>query len=220
MPTKDFVFWGASGHAKVLADLINLQGYHLVGLFDNNPNCNSPWPEIPIYIGYSGFSTWLERISEMELPMAAVAIGGSRGIDRCQISNELISAGLILPPLIHPKSIVAPSAFIADGCHILAGSVVGSEARLGRCVIINTSASVDHECILREGVHIAPGAILCGCIEVGAFSFIGPGTIITPHIRIGENTVIGAGSVVTRDIPDNVIAWGTPARIIRENRNE
>ena len=217
MSNRDYIFWGASGHAKVLADLIKMQGCRLTALFDNNPDCKSPWPNIPLYYGSTGFSAWLEEIKGVELPMAAVAIGGDRGQDRCQIFEKLVSAGLVLPALIHPKAIVSSSASIDKGCQILAGSVIGSDVNLNRCVIVNTSASVDHECCLHEGVHIAPGATLCGCVDVGSYSLIGPGTVIIPHIKIGFDTIIGAGSVVTRDIPDNVVAWGTPARIIKGN---
>lgn len=217
MSNRDFIFWGASGHAKVLADLIKLEGSRLIALFDNNPDCVSPWSEIPLYYGTKGFSSWLVENEGLELPQAAIAIGGHRGKDRCQIYNRLVSAGLALPPLVHPHASIAPSANIDQGCHILAGSVIGSDVKLKRCVIVNTSASVDHECHLKEGVHIAPGVTLCGCVVVDSYSLVGPGSVVLPHIKIGSNSIIGAGSVVTRDIPDNVIVWGSPAKVVKGN---
>jgi acetyltransferase-like isoleucine patch superfamily enzyme len=64
-------------------------------------------------------------------------------------------------------------------------------------------------------VHIAPGAILAGCVAVGECSLVGARVVVLPHRRVGKNVVIGAGAVVTRDIPDDVVAYGSPARVIR-----
>jgi acetyltransferase-like isoleucine patch superfamily enzyme len=74
---------------------------------------------------------------------------------------------------------------------------------------------VDHECILADGVHIAPAATLCGLVTVGESTLIGAGATVLPRIHIGARSIVGAGAVVTRDLPDNVVASGNPARIIR-----
>ena len=215
---QNFIFWGASGHALVLADILTARGDQLLALFDNNPQQASPWPEIPIYHGQAAFAAWL---AEQPLPLSiATAIGGARGLDRCQLADRFALAGLSLPSLIHPQASVSPSASIGSGCHVLAGANVGAAAHLGRCVIVNSQANVDHECVLEEGVHIAPGATLCGSIHIGAYTLIGPGAVILPRIRIGRHVIVGAGAVVSRDLPDNVVAWGNPARIIRTNSQE
>jgi sugar O-acyltransferase (sialic acid O-acetyltransferase NeuD family) len=218
MNKLNFVFWGAAGHAKVLADILSLQGGKLIALFDNSHEISSPWPDIPLYFGEEGFFSWRKKVvSPPYTIQAAIAIGGARGKDRCQIAEFFSLEDISLPPMIHPKSNLSESAFISEGCHILAGSTVCADTKLDRCVILNTNSSVDHECHLSEGVHIAPGATLCGLINVGAYTMIGPGSVIVPRVNIGSNTIIGAGSVVTSDIGDNVIAWGSPAKIMKEN---
>jgi acetyltransferase-like isoleucine patch superfamily enzyme len=83
--------------------------------------------------------------------------------------------------------------------------------------IINTAATVEHESVLGDGVHVAPGATVAGCVTVGSYSMIGVGAVVLPRVVIGSNTIIGAGAVVTRDIPDRKVAYGNPARIQREN---
>ncbi|HJW02941.1 MAG TPA: NeuD/PglB/VioB family sugar acetyltransferase [Azospira sp.] len=218
---QNFVFWGASGHGLVLADIVAAQGGSLLAVFDNNPQQASPWPEVPIYYGEAGFASWLSATRQVAGPptefAAAIAIGGARGADRCRLAERFARADLPLPVLQHPNASISPTASIGAGSHVLAGGVVGAAANLGRCVIVNTTASVDHECVLDEGVHIAPGATLCGCVRIGAYSLIGPGAVVLPRINIGRNVIVGAGSVVTHDLPDNVVAWGNPARIIKEN---
>lgn len=220
MECNDYVLWGALGHAKVLVDILEKNGANIVALFENSRDTLSLWPDVPIYYGREGFESWRLSQEHVSHSHAAVAIGGSRGKDRCAIADLFVSSGLKLPSIIHPTATCAKSAEIGEGSHVLAGANVGPDVTLERCVILNTHSSVDHECSISEGVHIAPGTTLCGCIEVGAHSFVGPGTVIVPRVSIGSNTIIGAGSVVTRNIGDNVIAWGSPAKVIRENKNE
>jgi acetyltransferase-like isoleucine patch superfamily enzyme len=51
---------------------------------------------------------------------------------------------------------------------------------------------------------------------IGSFCQIGTGTIILPDIKIGKNVIIGAGSVITKNVPDNVMVVGVPAKIVKE----
>jgi acetyltransferase EpsM len=93
---------------------------------------------------------------------------------------------------------------------IIAGAVVGDFC------IINTAATVDHDCILEDFVHIAPGVNLCGNVKVGKRSLVGVGAVVRPEITIGSDTIIGAGSVVVENVPSGVMAYGNPCRVVRE----
>ncbi|MFK1918720.1 DapH/DapD/GlmU-related protein, partial [Bacteroides fragilis] len=95
------------------------------------------------------------------------------------------------------------------------GSIIQVCAQVGRHCIINTGASVDHECVIEDYVHISPHSTLCGNVSVGEGSWIGAGTTIIPGVKIGKWSVIGAGSVVTKDIPDHVLAVGNRCKIIK-----
>jgi UDP-N-acetylbacillosamine N-acetyltransferase len=99
---------------------------------------------------------------------------------------------------------------------LAAGSVVNPGATLGRNVIVNTCASVDHDCVLEDGVHISPGAHLGGGVTVGRGTWIGIGAVVRDHVMIGAGVTIGAGAVVVKDIPDGVMAYGVPARVVKE----
>jgi sugar O-acyltransferase (sialic acid O-acetyltransferase NeuD family) len=211
---RDVIIWGGAGHAKVLAECLAYGSDRIVALFDNNPAVTSPLEGVPCYIGMAGLERWRGTRPAGQVHFL-IAIGGDKGRDRVALHRTLEQAGLTALSVSHPTAFVAGNATVGAGCHILAGARVCVECRVGMESIINTQASVDHECVLGIGVHVAPGATLAGCVRVGDFTMIGAGAVILPRVTIGANTVIGAGAVVTRDLPDNVVAYGNPARIVR-----
>ncbi|MEI6141745.1 MAG: NeuD/PglB/VioB family sugar acetyltransferase [Mariniphaga sp.] len=212
---KKIIIWGATGHSIVLEEILS-KDFEIIAIFDNNVNVESPFESIKIYNGENGFTNWLKierpNCSEMYF---TVAIGGSKGKDRTEISKFLKAYGMTSVDCIHNTASVGKGLVKGEGCHILANSTIGVRCKIDNQVIINTASSIDHECTLGNGVHIGPGATLAGCIEVGDNTFIGTGASILPRIKIGSNSIVGAGAVVTKDIPDNVIAYGNPAKVIR-----
>lgn len=213
---KRVIFWGGTGHAKVLRDLVQYLDYELIAVFDNNSSVSPPFSDIPLYYGAEGFRQWKEAQDAPDV-YCLVTIGGARGHDRLEIQKFLEKQGLRPAIAVHPTAFVAGSAELSSGCQILAHATVCAEARLGEACILNTACSVDHECRLGNGVHIGPGATLAGVVTIGDYSFIGTGAVVLPRVTIGENTIIGAGSVVTRDVGSGVVAYGNPARVARKN---
>lgn len=209
---KQIIFWGATGHAKVLREAVGHHGYELVAVFDNNRDVHPPFPDVPLHYGVEGFKAWLREhgFSETE---ALVTIGGASGRDRLEIQNFLKRNGVRPATVIHPTAFVAKNATIEEGSQIIANATVGVETEVGKACIINTAASVDHESVLEDGVHIAPGAVLAGSVRVGSHTLVGVGAVVLPWIKIGSDVTIGAGAVVTKDVPDGVVAYGNPAKI-------
>ncbi|ADE13119.1 acetyltransferase [Sideroxydans lithotrophicus] len=215
MAPKKYIIWGAKGHALVLEEIVRAQGGEVIALFDNSPDANSSLMGIEIHIGLEAYEAWSQKLKGRKDINAIAAIGGASGSDRRNFLELFRKSGFRTPTLVHENAIVSTSARVGENCHVLAGSVISPMAELGEACIINTKASVDHECILGAGVHIAPGATLCGCVQVGENTLIGAGSVVLPRIRIGANVIVGAGSVVTRDIPDRVVAFGNPAKIVK-----
>jgi sugar O-acyltransferase (sialic acid O-acetyltransferase NeuD family) len=209
--TKSFILWGSHGHAKVLSEIIELNGSRVIATFDNNPNAE-PLPEIPLLIGKVGFWSWRSAQSDVTRIFGLAAIGGARGRDRLKIQALFNQADIQCPTLIHPFAFVSKSARLGAGTQILAFANVAAEAQCGEACIVNHKVSIDHETKIGNGVHLAPGATLCGRIEVSDNVFVGAGATILPRLKIGSNSIIGAGAVVTCDVPDDTVVVGVPAR--------
>lgn len=190
--------FGASGHAKVIKDIINACGDNVGCLYDDAPHCDE----------INGRPVFKASQAEVEGPLI-ISIGSNR-------VRKLISEKYPLQyaKSIHPQSIISPSAKIGDGTVVMQGAIIQSDAEIGCHCIINTGALVDHECVIGDFVHISPHATLCGNVCVGEGTWIGAGTTIIQGVKIGAWCVIGAGSVVINDTPDNTTAVGNPCKRI------
>ena len=189
--------YGASGHAKVIIDILRANNEKLEALFDDNEAIDSLL-DYPVL-----------RSSEVRGPLI-ISIGNN-GIRR-KIAE---SVNTTFGNAFHPSAIISEEAAIKEGTVVMQGAIIQSGVCIGRHCIINTGASVDHECIIEDYVHISPHCTLCGNVQIGEGSWIGAGTTIIPGVKVGKWSVIGAGSVVTKDIPDNVLAVGNRCKIIK-----
>lgn len=206
------IIWGTGGHARVVADIVRQQRcYRLRGFIeDANPREHgSNFSGAPVLGGREVFG---EMRSE-GIDYLLVAVGNNAA--RQKLARLAQSAGFQLAVAVHPRSIIAPDVLIGAGTVIVAGAVVNPGARIGENVIVNTSATVGHDCQIADGAHIGPGAHLGGHATIGCATWIALGAMIIDGISIGAGSVIGAGAVVVRDIPSGVVAYGTPARVIR-----
>lgn len=151
---------------------------------------------------------------------AFVAVGsvGNTAL-RVRLSDTLENLGFEQPVIIDPSAVVSPSATVMAGAFIGAGAIVNSGAMIGRCAIVNSGSTVEHECVLGEFAHAAPRSILCGQVAVGAHTHVGAGSVLRQGITVGDRTLIGIGSTVTKDLPSDVIAFGNPCRV-REQRKD
>lgn len=121
------------------------------------------------------------------------------------------------PILADPSSIVSPSAILERGCYVNALSVVASHAELGRFAMVGRSCSLGHHSRMAEFTTLGPGVTIASHCAVERGAFIGAGATVAPSVSIGANSVVGAGAMVIRDVPDNCVVVGNPAKVIREN---
>lgn len=104
---------------------------------------------------------------------------------------------------------------IKEGTNILSNVSISNSTKIGKGCILYYNVVITHDCIVGDFVELSPNAILLGGVEVGSFTQIGTNATVLPRIKIGKNVIIGAGAVVTKDIPDNCVAFGSPAKVIR-----
>jgi sugar O-acyltransferase (sialic acid O-acetyltransferase NeuD family) len=120
--------------------------------------------------------------------------------------------------LIHKTAAISTTALIGKGCLINSLVSVAAFGKLGNFVSLNRNCSIGHHSELQDFVTVQPGANVAGFVSVGEKTIIGMGANILDGVSIGKNVVIGAGSLVNKNIPDNVVAYGVPCRLIRENK--
>jgi UDP-perosamine 4-acetyltransferase len=210
----DVIGLGAGGHAKVVVELLRSQSeYQIVGLLDPNRQMHGCQVSgVPVL----GDDRMLPQLYARGVRHAFIGVGTSHdACVRARLYRLAESQGFVLVPAIHETAILSPSAQIGSGCTVMAGAIVQAEARLGANVIVNSGAIVEHDCRLGDDVHVASGSRIAGEVHLERGVFVGVGASARPRVRIGRWTVVGAGATVVTDLPAQVIAVGTPARIVR-----
>ena len=119
--------------------------------------------------------------------------------------------------IIHSGLDISKMSTIGRGVLINSKVSIAAHTTIGDFVSINRHVSIGHHTVISDYCSINPGTNIAGNVTIGQGTTIGMGTNILHQVKIGKNTIIGAGSVVTKDIPDNVIAYGSPCKIIRDN---
>ena len=211
---KKIIVVGSSGHAVAVIDIIEKeQCYKILGLID-------PFKELSTEVfGYRvlGGQNDIPRIVDKIGAVGAI-IGVGDNWDRYMIFKEIrqLCPDMKFVSTVHPFSHVGRGVSIGIGSVVMPGAVINSGAQIGRFCIVNTTASIDHDCILGDFASVAPGVTLGGRVEVGKYASVSLGVKIIHKVSIGEHVVVGAGAVVLEDLPDRVVAYGVPARIIRK----
>lgn len=208
----NIVVVGAGGHARVVADVIRLGAEYQVRGFLDGENASRRGTEFEGAAVLGGDEVLL-GLREEGVRHAAVAVGDNAA--RLRIADQLLELGFELPALVHPDATVAASVHLGAGTVVFARAVVNPATRLGRVVIINTAASVDHDCEIGDAVHIAPGAHLAGGVKVASGALVGIGAAVRPRLTIGRNAVVGAGAAVVADVAAGTTVAGVPARVLR-----
>lgn len=195
------LLYGGSGHAKVVIDCLLANQIPVHAIFDDNRDLHSLL-QFPVAGQYqAGF-----------LPEEPLIIAIGNNTIRKKIASLIKHR---FGKAIHPSAVVSPFAQVEEGTVVFQNSVIQASARIGKHCIINTAASVDHDSIVEDFVHISPHATLSGNVTVGEGTHVGAGATIIPGVTIGKWCVIGAGAVVITNIPDYATTVGVPAKIIK-----
>jgi len=186
---------GSSGHAKVVIDCIEKENkYEIIGKEEDLQNL----------------------IKKHKIEGGIIAIGDNfiRYTVYDKILKDVPQFNFI--KVIHPSAQIARNVLIGKGTVIMANTTISSEATVGNFCIINNNSSLDHDSEMLDYSSLAPGSSTGGNVKIGLFTAVSLGAKVIHGITIGEHTIIGAGSNVIKDIPEYVVAYGNPAKVIRD----
>ncbi len=207
----ELLIYGASGHAKVVIDIVEQQGVHrILGLLDDAPERQGG-----DFLGYRVLGGQQTLIGHRRCGIL-IAIGNNNARKRVQEHAKALGYEPVIA--VHPSARLARDVSIGPGTVIMAQVAINSGTVLGEGVIVNTGATIDHDCWIGDFVHISPGVNLAGHVAVGSLTQVGIGACAIPGVRIGANTIIGAGAAAVQDVPDYVVAVGVPARVIKSRK--
>jgi len=198
----NIVIVGAGGHAKVVIATVRAAGGEVAAAYDDDER---RWGKQILGVTVKG------PISSDEIgdAPAIIAIGNNRA--RQSIAARLHARWV---SVCHPSTTVHPSVALGPGTVIFAGGVIQPDTSLGAHSILNTAASVDHDCVIGDFVHIGPGVHLCGGVTIDEGVLLGVGAKVAPNVAIGCWSTAGAGAVCVVDVPRSTTVVGVPARSV------
>jgi sugar O-acyltransferase (sialic acid O-acetyltransferase NeuD family) len=202
------ILLGAQGHAKVVLDVLREGGFEVLGFVTREAGEKGALEDLA--------SLGDERALERYTPDKVVLANGLGTVGptarRRTLFDRMRARGYRFLTLVHPRACVARSAVLSEGAQVMAGAVLQPDVSVGANSIINTSASIDHDCMIGEHVHIAPGVTLSGSVRVGDRSHIGTGAAVIQGVTIGEDAFVAAGAVVTANVQPHRRVQGVPAK--------
>ena len=213
---RKIYFLGAGGHARVLADVLGALGLQPIAIFDNDStrigghHCGLP------IIGNAEDALKIEPAKCIFVnTIGNKPITGDPGFRARRHTYNLFKAhGFDFLTIVSKDAKVSKDVELLEGSQIINRSLVHPNSKIGCNTIINTSASIDHDCVVGSHTHIAPAAVLCGNVTVGDQCHIGARAVVTPGVCIGSAVVVGAGAVVLDDIVSGCTVVGNPARVV------
>lgn len=203
---NNIVLYGASGHCKVIIDILQCNNQKIAEVIDDAPKSKS---------------------------ILGLPILNSKEFDFSSAENMILSIGnnkirkklagkfpVTFVKAIHPKAIISNHAAVGEGTVVMAGAIINPGANIGNHCIINSGAVIEHDCKIGDYAHISPNASLAGGVVVEEGAQVGIGASVIQGVKIGKWAVIGAGAVIINDVPDYAVVVGNPGRTIKMNADE
>lgn len=209
----DIIVVAAGGHGRVLLDALLAGGARVRGLVDPALVAGSMVMDVVVL----GGDEVLDSLDTNQCWLANGLGANPSTVERAAMHRRLVARGHRFVTVVHPSAVVGRASVLGEGCQIMARAVVQCGARIGRNVVVNTAASLDHDVIVGDDAFISPGAILCGNVQLEEGVFVGAGAILLPGVRVSAGAVIAAGAVVRSEVPAGTMYAGVPAREHRKS---
>lgn len=207
------LIWGNGSQARLLHRIIHDQNLGTVTAFVDLYETGNVFDTDALVA--TDFEAVLRAIHETD--QFVVAIGSHYGAARLEIFNLLSSLRKKPLDVVHTSAMLQSSATFAPGLLAMPGAMVGYFSEIGKCCVLNSGCSVDHECSIGDGVHIMGAATVTGRVSIGSFATIGSNATVLPDVKIGVGAYVGAGAVITKDVADWTVVAGVPGRYLKPN---
>jgi len=200
---NNITLYGASGHGKVIIDVLKSNfDAHLIIVDDN--------PKAPDILGIPIVKTSEVNMETLRNTIISIGNNKTRKKIAAQLKTNYVKA-------IHPSAVISPFTKIGEGTVVMAGVKINPDTVIGGHCIINTGAVIEHDANIGDFAHISPAVSLAGNVTIGEGTHVGIGAIVIQGVTIGKWATIGAGAIILKDIPDYAVVVGNPGKIIKYN---
>ena len=207
-PERRLLILGARTFAPVVADLVSeIRGFRVVAFVENleRDRCQSELEGLPIL--------WVDDIAHLaESHVAVCALGSTQ---RQHFIEQVAAYDISFVTLVHPSANVSTKSRLNEGTVVSPASVISAFCQVGRHVLVNRGALIGHNVEIGDYVTVGPGANIAGFCHIGEATYVGMGAVVLNQLTIGAHCVVAAGALVNKDVPDNVVVAGSPARVVK-----
>ncbi len=210
---QNIIIFGGGSHARCIIDIIETSDvFTIIGIIDSIAAIGDSIANYKVIGRQQDLQVLVEKY---DIDGGIIALGDnySRMVLQNEIVNQIATFNFV--NVIHPNAIVSHSAQIGCGNVFMAGTIINVGAVIRNHCIINTGSQLEHFSIMEDYSSLSAGVITGGFVHLKSFSAVALGVTIFDRVSIGMNAVIGSGSLVTKDVPDNVVAYGSPARVVK-----
>lgn len=211
---KNIVIYGASGHGKMVVDIIlKNNNYNLIGFIDSYKPVNTTVYGHKVIGNLDAFSVLIKKFN-----IEGIVIGIGDNELRLHIYKNIIKIApkIDFVPIIHPSAILAEDVLVPEGSVIMAGAIVNANAKIGKFCILNSKASLGHDSTMKDFSSLASGATVAGNVSIGYCSSISLSASISQGLCIGDHTIVGGCSLVLKSIGNKKLAFGVPINTIKD----
>lgn len=213
---RKLVLLGSGGHAKVLLDILMQQSKELLAIVSpENSLGDKIFDGIP---HYTSDDDAIERFDPKEVKIVNGVGALPKQSLRTKLFEKFKQRGFEFETLVDHRAIVSPLAEIKEGAQVMPGAIIQAGAQVGVNSIINSGAIIEHDCLIGDFNHVAPGATLSGGVRLDEGVHVGSGATIIQSVTVSRNSIIGAGAIVSKSISESSIVY--PARSTLKNIEE
>jgi len=149
-----------------------------------------------------------------------IVMGIGEPATRIKLFSKIKADGIETPSLIHPGVHIPTSTSIGKGVIIQDGCFVSVDVTIHDYVMLQPKCAIGHDCVLEEGCIVSTFDSIAGAVKIGKCTYVGMSSSIKELVTVGDSSIVGMGSVVYKDVPDEMIAIGNPARVMRKNEEK